>query len=41
MIRLGLLNFHYRDSWEWNDEIMASALRRLKDGRKAAKEMEH
>jgi len=28
-IRLGLLNFHYRDSWEWNEEIMTSAISRL------------
>tara|TARA_Y100001970_G_scaffold249351_1_gene319752 strand:+ start:3072 stop:4211 length:1140 start_codon:yes stop_codon:yes gene_type:complete len=34
VIRLGLLNFHYRDSWEWNDEIMASALRRLERWKK-------
>ncbi len=28
-IRLGLLNFHYRDSWEWNNEIMPTASERL------------
>ncbi len=28
-IRLGLLNFHYRDSWEWNNEIMTTASERL------------
>ena len=28
-IRLGLLNFHYRDSWEWNNEIMPNASERL------------
>ena len=34
-IRLGLLNFHYRDSWEWNDEIMTSAISRLERWKKS------
>jgi len=28
-IRLGILAHHYRDSWEWNDEIMPTAAQRL------------
>ncbi len=28
-IRLGLLQFHYRDSWEWSEEIMDMAADRL------------
>ncbi len=28
-IRLGLIGFHYRDSWEWNEEIMPTAVARL------------
>lgn len=28
-IRLGILDHHYRDSWEWNDDIMPDAAARL------------
>jgi L-cysteine:1D-myo-inositol 2-amino-2-deoxy-alpha-D-glucopyranoside ligase len=29
VIRLGVLAHHYRDSWNWNDEIMPAAADRL------------
>jgi L-cysteine:1D-myo-inositol 2-amino-2-deoxy-alpha-D-glucopyranoside ligase len=28
-IRLGIVGFHYRDSWEWNDKIMPAAAAQL------------
>ena len=34
-IRLGLLNFHYRDSWEWNEGIMGDATDRLQAWQRA------
>ena len=34
-IRLGLLNFHYRDSWEWSEEIMGLASSRLNRWKRA------
>lgn len=30
-IRLALLSFHYRDSWEWNNEIITVAAERFKN----------
>lgn len=29
VIRLGIVGFHYRDSWEWNEQIMPDAAARL------------
>lgn len=29
VIRLGIVGFHYRDSWEWNEQIMPEAAARL------------
>ena len=31
-IRLALLSHHYRDDWEWTDELLASAEDRLAAG---------
>jgi L-cysteine:1D-myo-inositol 2-amino-2-deoxy-alpha-D-glucopyranoside ligase len=33
-IRLALLGFHYRDSWEWDNEIMAVAAERFENWKK-------
>ena len=29
VIRIGIVGFHYRDSWEWNEQIMPDAAARL------------
>ena len=36
-IRLALLGHHYRDDWEWSDELLASAQGRLNRWREAAR----
>ena len=36
-IRLGLLQFHYRDSWEWSEEIMDTAADRLNRWKRTGK----
>ena len=34
-VRLALVAHHYRDSWEWNEELMAEATNRLERWRAA------